>query len=147
MLSTISDPSLRVAAVAGAAALALTLAIGILILGLRLQARRDVRRWQGFVARWRPLLLGAMLSPESAPLPALARLDHGRFLLVPGEDCYGDTVNVACKLGEDLARPGEVLLTAAAKAQLGDCPYPLREQVASITGLELRTYSVEIPRA
>lgn len=80
MLSTISDPSLQVAAVAGAAAVALTLAIGILILGLRLQARRDVRRWQGFVAQWRPLLLGAMLSPESAPLPALARRDHGLFL-------------------------------------------------------------------
>ncbi len=74
-------------------------------------------------------------------------IDHGRFLLVPGEECYGDTVNVACKLGEDLARPGEILLTAAARERLGTCPYSLSEQLASVTGLELRTYSVEIPRA
>jgi HEAT repeat protein len=80
VLSTISDPSLRVAALAGAAAVALTLAIGILILGLRLHVRHDERRWQGFVAQWRPLLLGAMLAPLAPPLPALARRDHGRFL-------------------------------------------------------------------
>ncbi len=80
MLSTISDPALRVAAVAGAAAVALTLAIGVLILGLRLHARHDERRWQDFVAQWRPLLLGAMLTPLAPTLPALARRDHGRFL-------------------------------------------------------------------
>ncbi len=80
MFSTISDPYLRVAAVAGAAAVGLTLAIGILIIALRVQGRGDDRRWQAFVAQWRPVLLAAMLSPLQAELPALARRDHGRFL-------------------------------------------------------------------
>ena len=80
MFSTISDPFLRVAAVAGAAAVTLTLAIGILIVGLRLHGRHDDRRWQAFVAQWRPVLLGAMLSPLPPRLPNLARRDHGRFL-------------------------------------------------------------------
>lgn len=80
VFSTISDPYLRVAALAGAVAVALTLAIGIVIVGLRIQGRHDDRRWQAFVAQWRPVLLAAMLSPLPAPLPALARRDQGRFL-------------------------------------------------------------------
>ncbi len=80
MFSTITDPYLRVAAVAGVAAFGLTLAIGILIVGLRVQGRSDDQRWQAFVAQWRPLLLAAMLSPLQSELPALARRDHGRFL-------------------------------------------------------------------
>ena len=34
------------------------------------------------------------------------------------DDIFGLEVNLACKLGEDLARPGEVLLTPAAAAAL-----------------------------
>lgn len=80
MFSTISDPHLRIAGAAGVAAVALTLLIGVIVVGLRLHGRRDERRWEAFVAEWRPLLLGVMLSPESGPLPALARWDQGRFL-------------------------------------------------------------------
>jgi hypothetical protein len=80
VFSAISDPYLRVAAVAGSAAMVLTLAIGILILGLRLHGRHDDRRWQAFVAQWRPLLLAAMLSPLPPRLPALARRDRSRFV-------------------------------------------------------------------
>jgi adenylate cyclase len=70
-------------------------------------------------------------------------IDYGRFLMIPGEDCFGDTVNVAYKLGEDVARPGEVLLTSAARARLGrDARYRLVEQRVSISGLDLATYSV-----
>jgi HEAT repeat protein len=80
VFSTISDPSLRVAAGAGAGALVLTLAIAVVILGLRLHFGNEDRRWAAFVARWRPVLLEAMLSPQAPALPALARRDHGRFL-------------------------------------------------------------------
>ena len=80
MFSIISDPYLRVAAVAGAAAFSLTLVIGIVILALRLHFRHDDRRWQAFVAEWRPVLLAAMLSPLPRQLPDLAPCDHGRFL-------------------------------------------------------------------
>ena len=73
-------------------------------------------------------------------------IDHGPFLMIPDEDCYGDAVNVAYKLGEDLARPHEVLITDAARAQLGaEFPYRLVEQQVSISGLEIIAFSVQYP--
>ena len=54
-----------------------------------------------------------------ARLPAEARvcigIGHGPLMLFPGEeDYFGMEVNLASKLGEDTAEPGEVLLTEAA---------------------------------
>ncbi len=70
-------------------------------------------------------------------------IDYGRFILIPGRECYGDAVNVACKLGEDVAAAGEVLLTQAARARLGDrFDFALREQKVSISGLELAAFGV-----
>lgn len=45
-------------------------------------------------------------------------IDHGRILLVEDHDFYGDPVNTACKLGEDLAESGEILIANTAMAQL-----------------------------
>jgi adenylate cyclase len=39
---------------------------------------------------------------------------YGRMLLIDDVDAFGDEMNVACKLGEDIAEQGEVLLSAAA---------------------------------
>jgi len=42
-------------------------------------------------------------------------IGHGPLMLFPGEeDYFGMEINLASKLGEDLAGPGEVLLTEAA---------------------------------
>lgn len=74
-------------------------------------------------------------------------VDFGRFLLVDDIDCYGDPVNVACKLGEDVAEAGEVLLTAAARMQLDPgFAHRLREQVVSVSGLEVHVFAVEAAR-
>ena len=40
------------------------------------------------------------------------------YVLLSGQDCYGDAVNIAYKLGEDLARPGEIVISPAAREQL-----------------------------
>lgn len=88
---------------------------------------------------------------QSATLPGGAEdvrvsvgIDHGSFLMVPGEDCWGDPVNIAYKLGEDLARPGEILITAAARERLDPAfPHPLREQQVSVSGLEFMAYGVQ----
>ena len=37
-------------------------------------------------------------------------IEHGRILLVEGVDLFGDPVNIASKLGEDLADPGTILV-------------------------------------
>ena len=89
--------------------------------------------------------LGAEVHPDGAPLIEVGiGIDHGRFLFVEGCRCFGDTVNTAFKLGEDLAQAGEILLTANARARLAaDFPHALAEQHFSISGLELLAYNVQ----
>jgi class 3 adenylate cyclase len=42
---------------------------------------------------------------------------YGEMLMLE-DDCFGDEVNVAFKLGEDVARPFEILCSAAAAARM-----------------------------
>lgn len=45
-------------------------------------------------------------------------IDFGRLLLIPGVELFGAPVNFACKLGEDIAGRGEILITETAFAAL-----------------------------
>lgn len=47
-------------------------------------------------------------------------LGFGKILRIADQDAWGREVNAASKLGEDTARAGEILVTAAARASLGD---------------------------
>lgn len=88
------------------------------------------------------------LPAEGTPgaFTAAIGIDFGRLLLIEGADCYGDVVNVACKLGEDLACPCEILLTEAARASLGEsAAYAMRSQPVTLAGIELMAYSVLLP--
>jgi len=82
------------------------------------------------------------LSTVNVVLPAGRRLytsigiGFGDILEVGGEDLFGDEVNLACKLGEDVAQGGVVLLTEAARATL-DPAVSTAEQRVSISGLTL----------
>lgn len=46
------------------------------------------------------------------PLEVSIGLDTGRFLYVPHTDCFGDPVNVAFKLAEDIAANDEILASS-----------------------------------
>lgn len=46
-------------------------------------------------------------------------LGFGRILRIADQDAWGREVNLASKLGEDTAKAGEILVTAAARAALG----------------------------
>lgn len=77
------------------------------------------------------------------PLAVSIGIDFGRILWIKGADCFGDSVNLAYKLGEDLAQPGEVLVTDRVRELLdATTPYPIEELKMSISGLELTTYRV-----
>ncbi len=88
--------------------------------------------------------------PEDPPLEVCSGLDWGRLLLVCSEDedrrvCdyFGDPVNVASKLGEDLAGPGEVLITGRAMERVpADAVPKCRERRFRISGLEIDALSV-----
>lgn len=45
-------------------------------------------------------------------------IDYGGVLLTGGPDYFGEVVNSACKLGEDVAEPGEILVTERAFRQI-----------------------------
>lgn len=74
--------------------------------------------------------------PEDVRLYASIGIAHGRVLDLAGEDLYGDTVNLACKLGEDVAQRGEILVTEDAFAALG-ADVTGRAAEASVSGLTL----------
>lgn len=57
-------------------------------------------------------------TPDELDIRISCGIDHGRILVVPDRDFFGNPVNRACKLGEDLARSGEVLVTTEAFARL-----------------------------
>jgi adenylate cyclase len=83
------------------------------------------------------------------PLPAASEIyiaigvGYGRILLVGDDDAYGDEMNVACKLGEDLAEQGEILLTASAREAIGASKdWQFEDSSVRISGLDLTAYKV-----
>ena len=83
------------------------------------------------------------------PLPAAAEIyiaigvGYGRILLVGDDDAYGDEMNIACKLGEDLAEQGEILLTASAHEAIDkDSSWQFEASTMSISGLDLTAYKL-----
>jgi len=56
--------------------------------------------------------------PEDWDLYVSIGMDYGRVLMIETEDMFGEAVNTASKLGEDIAERSEILLSDAAYQQL-----------------------------
>ncbi len=84
-----------------------------------------------------------MVLPAEKHLYVAFGIGHGKILNIGDQDIFGDEVNLACKLGEDIAGEGEVLLSSAAKAQLEESGTITREGTISISGISLTYYYVE----
>lgn len=70
-------------------------------------------------------------------------LDYGQILHIEHKDCYGDTVNIAFKLGEDIAQKNEILISDNFKQQLQhNKDFELLKQDISISGLSFVAYRV-----
>ncbi|MFN2545222.1 MAG: adenylate/guanylate cyclase domain-containing protein [Actinomycetota bacterium] len=67
-------------------------------------------------------------------------IGFGELLLVGAEDVFGDEMNLACKLGEDLAQRDEILLTPAAHEAVGATNRAFDELRFSVSGVELPAY-------
>jgi adenylate cyclase len=88
------------------------------------------------------------LAKVNATLPAEDHLfcaigiGFGEVLCLSECNVHGYEVNIAFKLGEDVAQDGQLLLTEAAYAALGAAAPPARANVTAVSGLELRYFEV-----
>jgi class 3 adenylate cyclase len=85
--------------------------------------------------------------PEDWDLHASIGIGYGELLMISGDDdFYGNELNLASKLGEDIADEGETLLTEAAHARLLDegptvtMGFDTRQVI--ISKMTLRAYSL-----
>lgn len=70
-------------------------------------------------------------------------MDYGGILLTGGPDYFGEVVNVASKLGEDVAGPGEILLTERAFQQLPpETGYTGKPITPLLSGMRIKAYSL-----
>lgn len=70
-------------------------------------------------------------------------IDYGKLLIIGHEDCFGDPVNRASKIGEDLAAAGEILITKEAMELIpADARIQAREINVSISGISIPAFVV-----
>lgn len=90
--------------------------------------------------------LAARAACAAAGIAVSIGLDRGRILLIPETDCYGDAVNIAYKLGEDLAGAGEILLSDAVRQALTDPDTQIMTgRSEQVSGLQLQVWSLTLP--
>jgi adenylate cyclase len=87
---------------------------------------------------------------SNEPRPADDRLDvcigvgSGKMLRVGKTHLYGDEMNLACKLGEDVAGPGEILLTDHAFDEVQDLVADRNPEACTtrISGVEIPYFKI-----
>lgn len=87
-----------------------------------------------------------VILPSDKELYCSIGIGYGSILNVENEAIYGNEVNLASKLGEDIGNLGDVLLTSDAHGQVKtDTSFAFEERTVSISGLEL-TYFALTPK-
>jgi len=84
-----------------------------------------------------------LVLPEDRRLYASIGIGYGHVLNIEDKDLFGNEVNLASKLGEDVAAQGAILLTPQAHAHAEDAGIETREEMISIAGLSLSYYIIE----
>lgn len=85
-----------------------------------------------------------LLTSDDLDIYIACGIDYGKLLILEGEDCFGDPVNLASKIGEDIAAAGEILITREAMEMIPrDAGIRSREVNVLISGLMLPAYSIE----
>ena len=85
-----------------------------------------------------------LLTSEDLDIHISCGIDYGNILLIGQEDCFGDPVNRASKIGEDLALAGEILITKEAMQMIpATAGIKAREMNVSISGITIPAYRIE----
>src|SRR5262249_10092102 len=83
--------------------------------------------------------VNSVLPPERHVYGSVG-IGYGPTLLIGDRDMFGAEMNLACKLGEDLAGTNEILLTTAAHEALPDGTYKCAPTSFAVAGIELEAY-------
>ena len=83
------------------------------------------------------------VQPREAALQASIGIGYGPTLVIAEKDLFGHEMNHACKLGEDIAGPGEIYLTGNACQALPQGRYVFSEAPHTIGGAVLPSFRLE----
>lgn len=84
-----------------------------------------------------------LLTSDELDVHVSIGIDYGKILVVNNEDIFGDAVNRACKMGEDIGLAGEVLVTKEAMDHI-----PVEAKIESkpvelnIGGMSTQAYTI-----
>jgi len=85
-----------------------------------------------------------ILTADDLDIHISCGIDYGKILIVGKDDCFGDAVNRASKLGEDIAERGEILVTKEAMDMIpAEAGIKSREVSISISGISIPAYAIE----
>ncbi|WP_439345344.1 adenylate/guanylate cyclase domain-containing protein [Vacuolonema iberomarrocanum] len=105
---------------------------------------------KGAIAILQALQAANVTLPDAEDVQAGIGIGYGDLLLIGGCDLFGSEMNLASKLGEDLARPGEILLTQRAMTQLmrhnADLASNAETMELTASGLAIPTYQFVVRR-
>jgi class 3 adenylate cyclase len=78
--------------------------------------------------------------PENRDLHGCIGIGYGDTLVLDEEDMFGCELNLASKLGEDLAEPGEILITAAAREAMTGNRHRFAKKSYRVSGVDIECY-------
>jgi len=85
-----------------------------------------------------------LLTADELDIHIACGIDYGKVLIIGHEDCFGDPVNRASKMGEDVACSGEILVTKEAMQMIpAEAGLKAREMNVSISGITIPAYMIE----
>jgi len=88
-----------------------------------------------------------LLTSDDLDIHISCGIDFGKILIIGHEDCFGEPVNRASKIGEDLAAAGEIFVTKEAMEMIPpEAGIKSREMSVSISGIVSLAYAIEYRR-
>jgi adenylate cyclase len=85
-----------------------------------------------------------LLTSDDLDIHISCGIDYGKILIIGHEDCFGEPVNRASKIGEDLASAGEIFVTKEAMEMIpSETGIKSREMNVSISGIVIPAYIIE----
>jgi class 3 adenylate cyclase len=85
-----------------------------------------------------------LLTSDELDIHISCGIDYGKILVVGHRDCFGDPVNRASKMGEDVANAGEILITGEAMQMIPpEAGIKARQLSVSISGIVIPAFAIE----